>query len=63
MLVPFQCEYLLWVRFEAEAEREWRTEMVVRSGSEDMNNEAGKKNTPPIPICPALKVEETNDYY
>lgn len=38
----------------------------VGSGSEDMNNEAGKKKkkkTPPIPICPALKVEETNDYY
>lgn len=58
----------MWVRFEAAAAEHHPCSRVedgndVASGSEDMNNEAGKKNTPPIPIHPALKVEETNDYY
>lgn len=57
------CGYVLRRRQNIIHARESRTEDDdVGSGSEDMNNEAGK-NTPPIPIRPALKVEETNDYY
>lgn len=56
----------MWVRFEAAAEHHPCSRVEdgndVASGSEGMNNEAGK-NTPPIPIRPTLKVEETNDYY